>query len=189
MSSHTIIMFKTGNDVAQQRQLTESVGNPKVSGHKLANFVRGLLGGARSAVMEMGSVDNSAEPVAASKVATFSAAPAASETISINGVAITFVDGVAGNNQVKRDDSPSNSTLATRLAAAINNSTSDALAGVVKAEASSANVTVSCLIPGVIGNSIVLADAAAGVALAGAATALSGGVGRLPSLNQYKFSR
>lgn len=190
MSSHSILIIKTGNSVAQQRELLEKAGNPKVMGAKMKNFLNGCMGGARSAIMELGSVDNSSDPVAASKAGTFSGTPAASETISINGVAITFVDGAAGNNEVQRDDTPTVAELADRLADAINNSTSDALAGVVSAESDGVDtVTVSCLMPGVIGNSIVLADAAAGFAWAGAATALSGGSGRLPSLSQYKFAR
>jgi len=189
MGAHTIIVLKTGNSVAQQRELLEASGNPKKALHKIKNFLLGLMGGARSASMEMGSVSNSADPVAASKAGTFSAAPANAETVSINGVAITFVNGAAGNNQVRRDDSPSNSVLASRLADAINNSTSDNLSGVVSASASGAVVTVSCNIPGVIGNLVALADAAAGFAWAGGATALSGGTGKLPSLSSYRYSR
>lgn len=185
----TMILIKTDLSVAQQRQLLEASGNPKTTLHKIKNFLLGMMGGNRPSKMDIGSAANSSDPVSASKAGTFSAAPANAETISINGVTITFVNGTAGNNQVKRDDSPSNSTLASRLAAAINNSTSDDLAGVVNASASSAVVTVSSNVPGVLGNKILIADSAAGFAWAGAATALSGGTGRLPSLSQFSFAR
>lgn len=190
MSSHSVILIKTDFSKADLQELIEKEGNPKTTLHKLKNFLNGCLGGARSAIIDMGAVANSSDPVAASKAAVFTGIPADAETLSINGVNITFVDGAPDNNEVQRDDTPTVAQLANRLADAINNSTSDALAGVVKATSNGVDtVSVECLMPGVIGNSIALADSAANVAWAGAATALSGGTGRLPSLSQFKFAR
>ena len=172
--------FATVQDI-----LSDDPSRPRNFMHKVINFCRALLAGARSASIDLRVCDGAA--VAASKVGTFAGTPAASETVSINGIDITFVDGAAGNNQVQRDDAPTVSVLASRLASAINNSTSEALSGVVHASASSGAVTVSCNVAGVIGNSISLADAAANFSWAGGATALSGGSGSIVSPESFSF--
>lgn len=189
--SRLVLSIDTDLPVATlQDILNDSSSRPAPFAQKVQNFFHGLNAGARAGLVKSGVVTSgSQDAVAASKAGTFTSTPANGETIAINGVTITFVNGTAGNNQVKRDDSPSVSTLASRLASAINNSTSDDLAGVVQASASLGVVTVSCLMPGVIGNNIVLADAAAGFAWAGAATALSGGLGRLPVPTSFSFGK
>jgi len=168
-----------------QAILSDDVSRPRNFAHKVVNFIRALLAGARSASIDLRVCSGAA--VAASEFGTFSAVPAASDTVTINGVDITFVDGAAGNNQVKRDDTPSNAVLASRLAAAINASTSEALSGVVSASASDADVTVTCNVAGAIGNAIVLAESATGFVWDGGATALSGGSGAIVSPSSFSF--
>lgn len=171
--------------------LSDSASRPQPFAQKLLNFIHGCKAGARSASFKSGVVSSgSADAAQASKVGTFSGSPTAAETISINGVSIEFVASASpANNQVSLAGSPSASTLASRLAAAINASTSDDLSGVVVASSSGADCLVSCKIPGVIGNKVVLADGAANFAWAGGATALSGGLGKLPTLTTFSFGK
>lgn len=174
-----------------QNILSDSSSRKLPFARKVINFFRALSAGARAASVNSGTVSSgSADAVAASKAGTFSGAPTAAETIAINGVTITFVASSSpANNEVSLAGSPSNDTLASRLADAINNSSTDELSGVVSASASGAVCTVSCLIPGVIGNSLVLADSATNFAWAGGATALSSGSGKLPVLTSFSFGK
>lgn len=101
----------------------------------------------------------------------------------------TFLSGgqTAGNNEVRSDDSPSNATLASRLAAAINSSTSSEISGLVSASANGDDVAIECKMPGLIGNCILVSASATGFSWAG--SALSGGTGELPDLTNFDFSR
>lgn len=165
--------------------LNDSTTRPRPFAQKVINFLRGMSSGTRSVRFKSGVVDSgAADALEASVVGTFTGSPIANETISINNILITFVASASPlNNQVSLSGSPSTSTLASRLAAAINNSTTDALAGVVQATAFGATVTVTCLLPGYIGNMIPVADSATNFSWAGAATSLSGGLGCLPNLS------
>lgn len=191
-NSRLVLNIDTNLPVATlQDILSDSASRPQPFAQKLLNFIHGCKAGARAASMKSGVVSSgSADAASASKAGTFSGSPTAADTVAINGVTITFVASSSpANNEVSLAGSPSTSTLASRLADAINNSTSDDLSGVVVASASSAVCTVSCKIPGVIGNKVVLADSAANFAWAGAATALSGGLGKLPTLITFSFGK
>lgn len=192
MANRVFLIVNTptpASSVAQDSEnFLDSVGREKEFLNKLVNQFASLSGGNSSAKVEAGVVAGSADAVSASFTATFSAAPADTETLVIAGTTITFVDGTAGNNEVQRDDMPSNSTLATRLASAINNSTTAALSGLWEATASDAVVTVSFKIPGIVGNQFDITETAAGLALSGLTTNKpTNGVGNFPSLRTFRL--
>lgn len=108
--------------------------------------------------------------VAASGTITFSSTgPAADETVTVNGVVFTGKASGATGNQWNVSTTPS--VNATRLAAAINASATAGITGVISASADGAVVTVTCITPGTIGNSLALAESAANTAVSGAALA------------------
>lgn len=174
-----------------QNIASDSSSRAKPFGQKIRNLFNAMLIGARSGSVKSGVVDSGAADAASASLAgTFTGAPTATETIAINGVTITFVASSSpANNEVSVAGSPSASTMASRLAAAINASTSDDLSGVVNASASGAVCTVSCNIAGVLGNKIAVADSASNFSWAGAATALSGGLGKLPVPTTFSFGK
>lgn len=190
MGSRYLLTFDTGLDVnTLSDKLVDSPTRPRPLGQKLVNFMRACLGGAQGATMKYGVVTESVDAVAASLAGTFTGIPTAAQTVTINGVVLTAVAQVATPNNNEFRVGTTAATAAANLSAAINASTSDALVGVVKAGVSGAVVTVSCLIPGVIGNSIVVGETLSNFAWAGAATALASGSGRLPILQTANFSR
>lgn len=150
---------------------------------KVQNFFHALSAGARSATVSSGTTAESASALSASQTATFSAAATATDTVTVNGVTLTCVASSPANNQFVPGTSASAS--AANLAAAINASTTDALSGVVNASALAAVCTITCSIPGVIGNTITTAKSSSSVTLGGAT--LVGGTGRLPVLAAFKF--
>lgn len=167
-------------------------GRAREFANKVNNFFRALNAGARAAVVNSGVVDSGAsDAVAASQIATFSDAATAADTFTINGVAFTAVaSGATGNqwNVSALGTAPLRAAAdAASLAAAINASATDAAAGVVRASASGAVVTIACLIPGAIGNAIAVAKSSTAITLGGAA--LASGAGRLPSLTSFSFGK
>ena len=184
----TDLPIGTMNDILGNEQSTPS---NHAFMQKLINFLRGLNSGARSGNMYAGVVSSgSYDANVASNTAAFTGTPSPNDTVTINGVVITFVSSASPtNNQVSLSGSPTTSQLATRLAAAINSSTTDALAGVVFATASTNFVIIDALISGVMGNSISLSESAANFAFGGGASFLSGGLGRIPVLKPYAFYR
>jgi len=148
---------------------------------RMCSFLKGMMAGNRHATMRHGSVNLTSSSAFAAKVGTFTGLPAASTTCAIGGVTITAVTSATpANNEFVI--AASSSGTATNMAAAINDSTTTALSGVVIASVSGSAVTVTCLIPGALGNVVVLADSLANFTWAGGDTALSGGVGGYPSL-------
>jgi len=147
--SRLVLSIDTDLPVATlQDILDDSSSRKQPFARKLMNFVRGLAAGARTGSVKSGVVTSaSADAVAASLAGTFTGAPAAAGIATINGVTLTFVaSGSPANNEVSLDGSPSISTMAERLVAAINNSTTDTLAGVVSASSgahASATLAVS----------------------------------------------
>lgn len=97
----------------------------------------------------------------------------ATNTVTINGTAITAVTGAAGNNQFDR--SGTDTQTAANLAAAINASTTDIISKNVVASSSGAVVTLTAIAAGHSGNAITLASSGATVAVSGAR--LTGGTG------------
>lgn len=166
--------------------LTENSSRPLEQANKVINFFRGLAGGARVATVLSGAVDSgSQDAVAASQTASFSGAAAPGDTVTIAGVIVTAVVSSPTNNQWIAGVSASADAAA--LASAINSSTTDALSGNVNASASGSVCTISCNIPGVIGNQISIQKASAAITLGG--SALLNGLGKLPPLTTFHFSR
>lgn len=194
MSSHSrmVLVIDTNVPVGTLQDIANDSSTRKYTFfRKIITLFKAFSGGDFSAFVSSGVVDSGAfDANSSSIVATFTGSPTANDTISINGVTLTFVASASPtNNQVSLAGSPSTSTLATRLANAINSSTTDALMGVVGAVASAATVTIYCLIPGVIGDSILLTDSAANFSFASAATKLTGGAGGLPVLNTFTYGK
>lgn len=164
----------------------DSSSRPKEEAQKLINFLEGCKAGARAAVVNCGASDSEGvDALSASQTATFSGAAAPADTVTINGVVLTAVASSPTNNQWIAGVSASADAAA--LASAINSSTSDDLSGVVSATSSSGVVTVKCNIPGVIGNVITIAKSSSAITLGG--SLLSGGLGRLPALTSFRFSK
>lgn len=116
------------------------------------NFMNGVVSGAlpggASLSWQVGAVK-------AAGTATFTGAgPANGETCTVCGVTITAVTADAGENEF--DISATPATVAANFAAAINESSD--LTGIVTAEAELGVVTVSAVVPGLIGNGLVMAD-------------------------------
>lgn len=171
-----------------QNVLSDSSSRPHPEAQKVINFVRGLNSGARSGLMKAGVVDSGAsDAVSASQTATFSGAATAADTVTINGVVLTAVSNVTTPTNNQWQVGTSAATAATNLVAAINASTTDNLSGTVSASASGAVVTVSCLIPGVIGNVLTIAKSSTAITLGGAL--LAGGLGKLAVLTSFSYGK
>lgn len=188
-TSRLVMTIDTNLPIGTLRNiLADSASRPLEKAQKVTNFFQGLKSGARAAIVNSGVADSGGvDAVSASQTATFSAAATAADTVTVNGVALTAVSNVTTptNNQWRvGTDAP---TAAANLAAAINASTTDALSGVVHATASGAIVTVTCNIPGVIGNVLTIAKSSTAITLG--AALLAGGLGRLPSLTSFHFSK
>lgn len=190
--SRMVLIINTNLPVGTLQSIgSDSASRPHEFFRKIINFIKEFMSGTIQASVQSGVVDSGAfDANAASATGTFTGAPTPGQTIAINGVTITFVSSASPlNNQVSLSGSPSNNTLASRLVAAINNSTSPGLSCVVFASGSGASVTVTALIPGVIGDSISLANSATNFAWANSAVFLTGGYGSLPVLKTYSFGK
>lgn len=185
-NSRTVMFLDSAENLGVLKsQLGENQPQPSYI-QSMINFLKGMAGGNRHATMRHGSVNLTSTSAFATITGTFTDLPAASNTCAINGVTITAVSSASpSNNQFNVATSAAGA--ATNLANAINNSTTTALSGVVEASASGAVVTVTCKIPGVLGNSIDLADSLDNFTWAGSATNLASGVGGYPSLKTKAF--
>lgn len=182
--SRTVVIIDT--DLPSQSQLDvldDAQSRPLEFLQKLMNYARGLKAGARNAKIRFGSVQVSSttvDAVAANKAGTFSGVPTQGDTVTVNGTAFEARDSGATGNQFNKGASAT--AAAANLAAAINASATDGVSGVVSASSVGAVITISCLIPGVIGNSITISESGSSFSFAGGATALSAGTGKLPVL-------
>lgn len=189
--SRTVLIVDTNYPVATLQDILDDAANrPKPLAQKVKNFFHGLSGGAREASVKFGSVLVSAttvDAVAATLAGTFTGQPTAADTVTINGVVLTAVAEVATptNNQFRLGTTPT--IVAANMAAAINASTSDALAGVVRASSLAGVVTLTSLMPGSIGNMLVVSESLGNFTWA--ATSPSNGSGRLPILKTASFGK
>lgn len=143
------------------KQLVQAeTGDRFLAGTKLMQYIRSLMGGARSAKVVVG--------VNAAKASgTFTGTSVvATDAISINGVTFTAVANGATGNQfnIGADD---DETM-ENLAAAINASVTALVSGYVTAEAAGDVVTVTAVEPGILGNCITIESADATIVASGA---------------------
>lgn len=109
---------------------------------------------------------------------TFTGVPAAAGTVTINGQAVTFVDGAPGAFQVRRNvGGDTATTIALALQALVN--ADPATFGVVLSGAAGIQ-TVTAIVQGTAGNSIALVDNASNMTVSGAT--LSGGTNTAGSI-------
>lgn len=148
--------------------------------NNLVNLMSGIQGGAYNAAMnvKLGAVQ-------ASLAGTFTGAPTAAETCTINGVAFTARASGAVANEFNIGGTVT--ITATNLAAAINASVTAGVVDVVFASSNAGVVTLYSKQAGKVGNAIVVADALSNFTWAGAATKLAGGT---QSTNRtFQFSK
>lgn len=114
---------------------------------RIADYVRGLTTG--KGVLAIAGIGGTN----ATSTITFSGAPVAAETCSINGTTFTARATNTGvNNEFQIGGSVS--ITAANLAAAVNASTSATIKGIVRATSSSGVVTLTSVLSGVLGNSL-----------------------------------
>jgi len=181
LSINTNYKLETLQDLA-----TADPSNPHEDLINLMNFLKGLKGGAYSAVINAGVVDSgSQDAVSSFQSVSFSGAATAGDTVTINGVVLTAVSNAStpSNNQWRIGTT--SATAAANLAAAINASITVLLSGVVNASSLAGVVTVSSNMPGFIGNNVSIIKTSSAITLGGAT--LSGGTGKLPPLNSFQY--
>lgn len=134
----------------------------------IINFIRGEASGN----VAFTSMRVCAGATKATGTVTFSSTgPLATETVTVNGVVFTARASGATGNEWNRSNTAS--VNATRLAAAINASSSVGVVDTVVASASGAVVTITSVAAGQGANQITLAEAATNTAVSGAT--LTGG--------------
>jgi hypothetical protein len=190
--SRLVLTIETNEPVGTLRDILSDSSSRKLPfAQKVRNYFKALQNGSRKAIVNSGVASGAADAVAASQTLTFSDAATALDTVTVNGVVFTAeTAGAVGNqwNISALGTAPLRAAAdAASLAAAINASATDAASGVVKASAVGAVVTVTCLIPGVIGNSLPLAKSSTAITLGGAA--LASGLGKLPVMNSFSFGK
>lgn len=154
MAKSLIVITHEDSSADMQKYLIAETGNRFQAGQKLMAYIRGLMGGAKSASVYIGET-----AVQASGTVTLSS-HVATNTVTINGVAFTCMASGATGNQynVGADDT----ATADNLAAAINASSTALVSGYVTASAASGVVTVTAVRPGLAGNMFTLAISANG---------------------------
>jgi len=130
--------------------LLGDTGNRMLAGQKLMKYIRGLMGGAKSAKVRVGV--NAAK---ASGTLTL-ASTVATNTATIHGVVLTAIASGATSEQfnVGVDDTETAANLVTAINAHAT------LSLYVSATSSGAAVTVTALYPGLLGNAITLVGSA-----------------------------
>jgi len=118
------------------------------------NFIN-YLGGLESGTQIGAALAFNVGAVLASGTVTFaSTGPTNGQTCTIAGVTFTAVTSGATGNQFNINSTPA--TVAANLASAINAATS--LAGIVTATSLAGVTTISAVVPGLIGNGLVMAN-------------------------------
>lgn len=176
------IIVNTPKNDADVRALLRLQNDPKNSPDmvaRVAEFLNGVAIRGGNVLVESGGVR-------ASVAGTFTGAPTAADTVTINGVAFTArAANPAANEYVLSSTAATN---ATNLAAAINASTTAKIKGTVFALAVGAVITIYAVDPGQGGNLFTCSESTANFTFAGAATALSGGTNP-NTLNQINVGR
>ena len=168
MASSVVVTIETEKSQSQAGyDLKLGADKDRENVKALENWVRGISGGNHRAKVSIQTGANA--PVAASATATL--ASCVSDTITIGG--ITFTGTGSPTTELHFETDGDDTADAAALAAAIN--AHSTLSKVVSASSAAAVVTISCLIPGVIGNFITLSET--GTTITVSAAALAGGTG------------
>lgn len=129
----------------------------------VVGFLRGLVSGTQKGTAVTINAGTSTSALAAASGTVTYVTPSGTQTVTINGVAITAASGASA------------ALTAAAVAAAINASTNALVQYLVAAVPTAGVVTIVALQPGITGNTITLAASGTGATASGAR--LTGGVG------------
>jgi hypothetical protein len=159
MSSFIRIALQVGEDAnTVDKKLFLQSNKPQQGIQNISQYLAGLAGNTqRGANLKL-----VADAVRASTFGTFTDEPSAADTVTINGVAFTARASAAVANEfnlVSGGTAPADAAgNATALAASINASVTAKIKNIIKASAALGVVTLTCLVPGAIGNLCTLAE-------------------------------
>lgn len=130
-----------------------------------------------------------ADSVQATGALTFVSNPADGETLTVNGVQVTFLDSPSDDNHVQRHASDQDVTMANLVTTLGTTLSANASLNVAMYESDAPNnkVDITYIEGGTGGNAFTLADSSAGAITRSAAT-LEGGVDAESHLMQYKLT-
>ncbi len=161
MAKSVFILTHTETEGSLTGILDFDAGNGKRNLVNLIKFLKGSLNGSRGNI----TLESRLGSTAATQIITATGAATATDTITINGVNFTArASSPAANEFVL---SATVATQATNLAAAINASTTAGVANVT-ATAALGVVTLTCDVPGTIGNAMTLTEAMDNLTVGGA---------------------
>lgn len=172
MAGSVFITLKTSDsDVA--KRVTNAVSGKRMECLvDVRNQVQAALGRTSNDTVDVQYNTTVAAVNASSTVTLTYASVANNDTVTVAGTTLTCVTGTPSGAQFKKE--VDGTTTAANLAALINSNTT--LNKVVRASSAAAVVTVTCLVPGTIGNLVTLATSnATGFALSAAALANGAG--------------
>lgn len=147
----TVITITHPETVAQLSEyLGRQAGEARRGANDLARYLKAVAGGVLSASVVVGT-----DAVRASGTATFESV-AATDTLTVNGVAFACVASGATGNQF--NVGASDTISAANCAAKINAAADATIAGKVTASAADGVITITAVDPGVAGNVFTLAQ-------------------------------
>lgn len=163
-----VITVKSEQSQAYLQQFYQlSSTRPKEQAAALAELFRGAAGGVKPLSVDVQT--GNAAPVAAS--GTITLASCVTDTVTIGGVTFTGSASPSGEEEFETDGD--DTADAAALAAKIN--AHSTLSKIVSATSALGVVTVTCLVKGVVGNFITLAETGTTITVSG--PALQGGTG------------
>lgn len=159
MASKFVMVCETNNDAATTAsEIAPNVAsNPLTTGASAWNAINNMASFIQTQVLGRGiKVTYFDTAVSASTTGTFTDAPVAAQTMSINGV--TFTARASGAVANEFNIGSTVTATATNLAAAINASVTAGIIGTVGATSSLGTVTFFALVPGSAGKNIPISE-------------------------------
>lgn len=160
MSSKLMIVLESNNDgatTASELTPTGVGGNPYTSGAGAADWFRNLATWIEAQIVGRGlKAWYSDTAVSASTTGTFTGATTAGQALTLNGVTFTARASAPAANEFVLSSNVT--TQAANLAAAINASTSSAIAGVVGATSAAGVITLFSIATGPVGKLIAVSE-------------------------------
>lgn len=191
MANQKFIIIQTPTTIATLNPVNSNLAKQDKyeAGQVNVNDIRASLGGNKRARHLVGTCSSGAsDAVSASFTATLSAAMTAADTVTINGQALTAVASAPTANQfIVGVDA---ATDAASLAACINAfaTTAQKVVGIVHASSLAGVVTVSCNIPGIVGNLVTCTKSSSVITLGGlTSNSPTNGAGGLPVLKNFSY--